>query len=120
MFSRADLNSLDSRYFRIDVMNDYDVIVMSRNTGHFWQVHCYGNDGSGECVIFHKHEALHPYHKHGMATSLRGAIRQIKGHDVFQLKGRKKLVKNKNMGNAKAKNRKYKRFVAYCVRLHSA
>ena len=41
------------------------------------------------CVIFHKHRASYPYHRHGRAGSLRQAIRSIKGHDVFQLNGRK-------------------------------
>ena len=75
MFSRADFNGLDSRYFRIDVKKDYYVIVMSRNTGHFWHLHCCGDCGRESYMIFHKHKAEHPYHKHGRASSLWDAVR---------------------------------------------
>ncbi len=34
MFSREDLECLDSGYFEITYMNDRDVTIMSRNTRH--------------------------------------------------------------------------------------
>lgn len=45
--------------------------------------------GGDTCIIFHKHKASHPYHQHGKARNLRQAVRKIKGHDVFQMNGRK-------------------------------
>ena len=42
-------------------------------------------------VILHKHKYSHPYHKHGRANILRRAVRGIKNHDKWQMKGRKKL-----------------------------
>ncbi len=44
------------------------------------------------CIIFHKHKASHPYHKHGKSENLRQGIRRIKGHDVFQMNGRNGLA----------------------------
>ena len=35
----------------------------------------------GECIIFHKHRASQPYHKHGRARSLGQAVRSIIGHE---------------------------------------
>ncbi|MSA01567.1 hypothetical protein GKG47_08550 [Lactonifactor sp. BIOML-A3] len=45
--------------------------------------------GKDACVIFHKHRASHPYHQHGKARNLRQALKKIKGHDEFQMNGRK-------------------------------
>ena len=36
MFSPEDLQSLDRNYFSVIVADEYDVTIMSRNTGHFW------------------------------------------------------------------------------------
>lgn len=35
MFSQEELNSVDSRYFNIITVDDYDVTIQSRNTGHY-------------------------------------------------------------------------------------
>ena len=34
MFSKEELRSLDTKYFAVIVADEYDVTVMSRNTGH--------------------------------------------------------------------------------------
>lgn len=39
----------------------------------------------GNCVIFHKHKASHPYHLHGRAGTLPQAVRNIKKHDKWQM-----------------------------------
>ena len=39
MFNREDLECLDPEYFEIIYMDDRDVIIMSRNTGHVWYIH---------------------------------------------------------------------------------
>lgn len=39
MFSAKDLKVLDSKYFAIIAVDDYDVTIMSRNTGHIWYIH---------------------------------------------------------------------------------
>lgn len=44
-----------------------------------------------ECIIFHKHRASQPYHQHGRAGSLGQAVKSIKGYDVFQMNGRKRI-----------------------------
>ena len=39
MFSQEELKSVDSRYFNIITVDDYDVTIQSRNTGHYWYLH---------------------------------------------------------------------------------
>ena len=67
-----------SKYFSIISVDDYDVTIMSRNTGHIWYLHNPEYPGEGTVIIFHKHKASHPYHQHGRAKSLRQAVRSIK------------------------------------------
>ena len=89
MFDTSDIQKLDRSYFNIIVQADYDVMIQSKNTGHIWCIRSSGNRKGGECIIFHKHEAFHPFHKHGKAKGLCQAVWMIKRHDVFQMNGRK-------------------------------
>ena len=43
----------------------------------------------GTVIIFHKYKALHPYHHHGRANTLRQAVWSIRGHGRWQINGRK-------------------------------
>ena len=90
MFDAEELSKLDSDYFNIIVADDGDVTIQSKNTGHYWYLHCTGYPTEGACVIFHKHKHLHPYHQHGRAHTLRQAVQSIKRHDKYQLKVRKR------------------------------
>lgn len=89
MFHEKDIRMLDKSYFNIVMMGDYDVTIQSKNTGHLWYIHNSEYPGGDTCIIFHKHKASHPYHQHGKARNLRQAVRKIKGHDVFQMNGRR-------------------------------
>ena len=95
MFSREDLECLDSGYFEIICMNDRDVTIMSRNTGHVWYIHNPEYPLMGSCIIFHKHKVSHPYHQHGRSNTLRQAVRSIKSHDRWQMGGRKMEISEK-------------------------
>ncbi|MCD8327220.1 MAG: hypothetical protein LUC90_11255 [Lachnospiraceae bacterium] len=89
MFHKEDLQCLDPDYFAIIHVDDYDVTVMSKNTGHVWYIHNPEYPLPGSCVIFHKHKVSHPYHQHGRSNTLRQAIRSIRKHDRFQMNGRR-------------------------------
>lgn len=89
MFDSEQLKQVDPAYFNIIVADDMDVTILSRNTGHYWYLHCTGYPNEGSCVIFHKHRFSHPYHQHGRENSLRQAIRSIQSYDRWQMKGRK-------------------------------
>ena len=90
MFDIEDLKYIDSKYFCIIVVDDYEVIIMSRNTGHYWYLHNPEYPEEGTVIIFHKHKFSHPYHQHGRANTLRQAVRGIKRHDKWQMSGRRK------------------------------
>ena len=89
MFSNEELKSLDRKYFAVIAADEYDVTVMSRNTGHYWYIHSLEYPGKGSCVIFHKHRASHPYHQHGRTDTLRQAVRSIQGYDRWVIKAKK-------------------------------
>lgn len=91
MFRAEEIEKLDKSYFNIILAEDYDVTIQSKNTGHIWYIHNPEYPGEGECIIFHKHTASCPYHRHGRARNLRQAVKSIKGHDVFQMNGRRRL-----------------------------
>lgn len=89
MFNSDDLKCLDPAYFNIIAIDDYDVTIMSRNTGHYWYIHNCEWPDAGSVVVFHKHRYQHPYHQHNRANTLRQAVRGIKRHDRWQMNGRK-------------------------------
>ncbi len=57
MFSAEELNSLDRKYFNVIAANEYDVTIMSRNTGHYWYLHNPEYPKQGTVIIFHSHHA---------------------------------------------------------------
>lgn len=91
MFSEKTLRELDPKYFNILVSDAYDVTIQSRNTGHYWYLHCSRFPTEESCVIFHKHRFQHPYHQHGRAGTMRQAIKNIVKHEEYQLHIRKTI-----------------------------
>lgn len=71
MFEQKSLNKIDGDYFNIIIADSQDVTIQSRNTGHYWYLHCSGNPTEEALVIFHKHRFKDGYHQHGHARSLR-------------------------------------------------
>ena len=61
MFSTEELNSLDRKYFNVIAINDYDVTIMSRNTGHYWYPHNPEYPERGTIILFHRHGGDLPY-----------------------------------------------------------
>lgn len=89
MFDEESLAHLDPKYFNIILADNQDVTIQSRNTGHYWYLHCVGYPTEEALVIFHKHRFMDRYHQHGRARTLRQAVKSIKGHDKYQLNVRK-------------------------------
>lgn len=88
MFDAESLAKLDVDYFNVIVTDGRDVTIQSKNTGHYWYLHCAEYPTEEACVIFHKHSYSSPYHQHGRARTLQQALRNIKRHDAWQLRGR--------------------------------
>lgn len=40
MFDENSLKKIDTKYFNIILMDDRDITIQSRNTGHYWYLHC--------------------------------------------------------------------------------
>lgn len=74
MFEQKSLNKIDGDYFNIIIADSQDVTIQSRNTGHYWYLHCSGNPTEEALVIFHKHRFKDGYHQHGHARSLRQTV----------------------------------------------
>ena len=89
MYTQQELDSIDKKYFAVIIADQYDVTLMSKNTHHVWQLHNVELPDGEVTLIFHKHKASHPYHQHGRANTLRQAMRSIRGHDKWQMNGRR-------------------------------
>lgn len=63
MFDAIDFKYLDSRYFNIITVNEYDVTIMSWNTDHYWYLQNPEYSERGMVIIFYKYKASHPYHQ---------------------------------------------------------
>lgn len=87
LFWTKEIKKMDKSYFSIILVENYDVTIQSKNTGHILYIHNPEYPGKGECIIFHKHKASHPYHQHSRVRSLRQKVKSIKRHDVFQMNG---------------------------------
>lgn len=94
MFDARDYECLDPNYFQIINVNEYDLTVKSRNTGHYWYLHNPEYPERGTVIIFHSHHADRTgrirYHLHGRANTLRQAVRSIRGHDRWHMNGRRR------------------------------
>lgn len=89
MFEQKSLDRIDGDYFNIIIADSQDVTIQSRNTGHYWYLHCSEYPTEEALIISHKHRFEDGYHKHGHARSLRQAIKSIVKHDDYQLNVRK-------------------------------
>ena len=87
MFDIQQIELIDRKYFNVFTLNDYDIALQSRCTGHCW---CIRSADDGSCIIFHKHKKRDQYHRQGNSQSLQQALRWIKDHDSWQQKGRPK------------------------------
>lgn len=89
MFDENNLKCLNPSYFQIININEYDMTVMSRNTGHYWYLHNLEYPEESTMIFFHKFKANHPYHHHRKVNTIRQAVRSIHKHNIFQLNGKK-------------------------------
>jgi len=93
MITKTELKSIDTQYFDILQMGCFTVYVQSRNTNHYWSIQVEEYPNFRHYEIYHKHNSHNEYQRHSDVRSLSVAIEHIKGHDAFQLNGRKS-VKN--------------------------
>lgn len=88
MFTREELDTINTKYFQILQLGGYAVTLKSRYTGHCWHIVSQDYVGQTGCQIFHTHKQGIPYHEHGRANSLKTAIKKIKNHDAASLRSK--------------------------------
>ena len=93
MFSEEELKKISRRKWKVYTANSGNVMLQSRSTGHYWQIHTAIGNKDPSCLIFHKHKKNHYYHCHCRANNLYHALAIIYLHDKWQLKGRPKVKK---------------------------
>lgn len=87
MFNQEHLSQIDKQYFNVIMLDGKDVTIQSRNTGHYWYLHCAGYPTEEALVIFHKHRFSHPYHQHGTGGGhlLNTLAAALKSDDMLDL-----------------------------------
>jgi hypothetical protein len=85
MFCQKDINQLQSSYFVMIRRVENFIEVRSKNTGHCWIIKKLDYSSTLPVIIYHKHNNRDYYHRHGQATSITHAIKDIKNHDTYVL-----------------------------------
>lgn len=78
--------SIDRNYFEVlDILPD-QVVIKSKCTGHTWRIIFRGEHYIDIC---HKHNDRSSFHWHQSVLTFSDAVDEIKGHDEYQLNGRR-------------------------------
>ena len=54
----------------VTMANNYDLTLMSKNTGHYWYLHNPEYLEEGTVIIFHRHNGQLLYHLHSKSSTL--------------------------------------------------
>ena len=90
MFDENSLKKIDTKYFNIILMDDRDITIQSRNTGHYWYLHCTEYPMEQSLIIFHKHFFKCPYHQHDLFMSFN--YTDIELHFAYRARQEKKKI----------------------------
>lgn len=93
MFTKKDYTFIDTKYFDVEHISLYYIILKSKNTKHIWSIYSQCTTlGKRSLVISHKHHAIDQFHiqKWMHPKSVIEAQEMIKKHDIWHLKNRKK------------------------------
>ena len=93
MITNKELKQIDRNYFHIIQASGFAIYLQSKNTKHFWGIMLAEYSTFRNFHIYHKHNQHDAYHRHKDAPTLMTALEGIKGHDRFQLNGRRKITK---------------------------
>lgn len=52
MFSTEELQAIDAKYFRMIVLDPYDLTIQSKCTGNYWYLRSTGYPSDVSCIIF--------------------------------------------------------------------
>ena len=85
MLTADVLSVIDSNYFQIVDANEARIVIMSRNTGHYWCLLEQMCNGHRTFRISHRHKKTSPYHFQRNKPSVAACCEYIKSHDAYQL-----------------------------------
>lgn len=92
MFTKKEIASIDTVYFKVLSKSAFQITLQSKNTLHEWHILSREDRIHGKvirlCIISHRHNHSDAFHIHGQSKTLADAMKLIKKHDTFQLKGR--------------------------------
>ena len=95
MLTKKDLFLISSDYFMILNRAKFYLELLSKNTGHCWNIYKHGSPDKYPVWIYHKHrQADQCYHLHKRTGSVEQAIKEIQKHDQYCLSGRKNIFDN--------------------------
>lgn len=91
MFTRKELQMVDTDYFLVIERTAFHIIIKSINTGHIWDLYSKENPHGTSIVVFHKHDDGAAFHEQPWMhpSSVIDAQEAIKSHDAWHLAGRK-------------------------------
>jgi hypothetical protein len=91
MFTKSELQSIDTEYFNVLQLSCYAAYIQSKSTGHYWGIISEEFKSFKHCKIYHKHHYCNPYHEHRNSRNLKSAIADIMSHDAFVVNGRQPI-----------------------------
>ena len=88
MITTKEINMFKNGYFETYILGNEEIIIQSKNTGHFWHI----EKVNKRIVVSHKHYINQIYHREKWKIkSMLEAKKRIIGHDIFQLNNRKPI-----------------------------
>ena len=85
MLTADDLSAINPDYFQIIDSNRARIVIMSRNTGHYWCLLERLSNGCRSFQIQHRHGNSGPYHVQRNRPSIEDCCDYIIDHDFFHL-----------------------------------
>lgn len=101
MFEKDEFEKLDNQYFKIFQKTAFHIILMSKNTNHFWDIESKSLFyGQRAIVVHHKHKKEDNFHVQLRfhPRTIDEAQNLIIEHDLWHLNGRKQ--QNRTRKNA--------------------
>ena len=89
MLTADDLSAINPDYFQIIDSNRARIVIMSRNTGHYWCLLERLSNGCRSFQIQHRHRETAPYHLQAYRPSIEACCAYIVQHDAFHLEREK-------------------------------
>lgn len=90
MITEKEKKLFDTEYFNILLINGVAISVQSKNTKHYWHIEEEEFAHFRHFKLYHKHNRSDEFHRHRDRKNMAAVIDEIKGHDKFQMNGRKK------------------------------